>query len=97
MYPYTAGGTGLTACLPPSASADGKLLENLADPRTRAAIREEVLHPTTPWENLGELATPEGILVLGLEKSPDEEVRRQAALRDRRGRGQALGRRPRST
>jgi N-acyl-D-amino-acid deacylase len=69
MYPYTAAGTGLTACLPPSASADGKLLENLADPKTRAAIREEVLHPTTPFENLGELATPEGILVLGLEKS----------------------------
>jgi dihydroorotase/N-acyl-D-amino-acid deacylase len=25
MYPYVAGGTGLTACLPPWASADGKL------------------------------------------------------------------------
>ena len=68
MYPYTAAGTGLTACLPPSASADGKLLENLADPGTRAAIREEVLHPTRPWENLVELATPEEVLVLGLEK-----------------------------
>ncbi len=70
MYPYTAAGTGLTACLPPLASADGKLLENLADPKIRAAIVEEVLHPTVPFENLGELATPEGILVLGLEKSP---------------------------
>ena len=70
MYPYTAAGTGLTACLPPTASADGKLLENLADPGTRASIKEEVLHPTAPFENLGELATPEGILVLGLEKSP---------------------------
>ena len=70
MYPYAAAGTGLTACLPPAASADGKLLENLADPKIRAAIKEEVLHPTTAFENLGELATPEGILVLGLEKSP---------------------------
>jgi N-acyl-D-amino-acid deacylase len=69
MYPYTAAGTGLTACLPPLAFADGKLLENLSDPKIRAAIVEEVLHPTTPFENLGELATPEGILVLGLEKS----------------------------
>jgi N-acyl-D-amino-acid deacylase len=68
MYPYTAGGTGLTACLPPWASADGKLLENLADPKTRDAIREEVLHPTTPWENLVGLSTPEEVLVLGLEK-----------------------------
>ena len=70
MYPYTAAGTGLTACLPPLASADGKLLENLTDPRTRAAIVQEVLHPTTSFENLGELATPENILVLGLTKSP---------------------------
>ncbi len=36
MYPYIAGGTGLTACLPPSASADGRLFENLADPQIRA-------------------------------------------------------------
>ena len=70
MYPYTAAGTGLTACLPPDASADGKLLENLADPRIRASIVEQVLRPNRPFENLGELATPEGILVLGLEKSP---------------------------
>ena len=68
MYPYTAAGTGLTACLPPWASADGKLLENLADPRTRAAIVEEVLRPKVPFENLGELAGPEGILVLGLDR-----------------------------
>jgi dihydroorotase/N-acyl-D-amino-acid deacylase len=70
MYPYVAAGTGLTACLPPSASVDGKLLDNLSDPKTRQAIIEEVLHPRTPYENLGELASPEGILVLGLEKSP---------------------------
>ena len=69
MYPYTAAGTGLTACLPPAASADGKLFENLADPKTRAAIVEETLRPTSPFENLGELATPEGVLVLGLEKA----------------------------
>ncbi len=46
MYPYTAAGTGLTACLPPAASADGKLLDNLSNPRIRAEIVEEVLHPT---------------------------------------------------
>ena len=68
MYPYTAGGTGLTACLPPSASADGKLFDNLADPKKRAAIKEEVLHPTSDWEDMGVLATPEEVLVLGLKK-----------------------------
>jgi dihydroorotase/N-acyl-D-amino-acid deacylase len=68
MYPYTAGGTGLTACLPPWASADGKLFENLADPAVRARIRADVEQPSADWENLGALATPEGVLVLGLKK-----------------------------
>ncbi len=66
MYPYIAGSTGLTACLPPWASADGKLLENLGDAEMRAKIKQEILHPKTEWENLGALATPEGVLILGL-------------------------------
>lgn len=68
MYPYVAAGTGLTACLPPWASADGRLLENLADPEMRARIHDEVLHPSGGWEDFCGLATPEGVLVLGLEK-----------------------------
>jgi dihydroorotase/N-acyl-D-amino-acid deacylase len=69
MYPYTAGGTGLAACLPPSASADGKLFQNLADPAARARIRAEVAQPTSYWESLCEQATPEGVLLAGL-RSP---------------------------
>lgn len=69
MYPYTAGSTGLTACFPPWASADGKLLDNLADPRMRERIRAEILHQTTEWENLCTLATPEGTLILGVERA----------------------------
>ena len=69
MYPYTAGGTGLAACLPPSASADGKLFQNLAEPAARARIRAEVAHPTRYWESLCEQATPEGVLLAGL-RSP---------------------------
>jgi N-acyl-D-amino-acid deacylase len=65
MYAYTAGGTGLTACLPPWASAGGRLFENLADPALRARIRGEILSGKTEWENLGELATPEGVLIAG--------------------------------
>ena len=45
MYPYVAGSTGLTAVLPPSASAGGKLFDRLADPAERARIRAEVLEP----------------------------------------------------
>ena len=68
MYPYVAGSTGLTAILPPSASAGGKLFDRLADPAERARIRAEVLDQKTEWENMGQLATAEAILVLGLEK-----------------------------
>lgn len=73
MYPYIAGGTALTACLPPWASADGKLLENLTDPDMRAKIRDEILNQKTDWENLGSLATPEGVLVLGLFKPENQK------------------------
>ncbi len=70
MYPYTAGGTGLSACFPPWASEGGRLFDRLADPRERARIREEVLHQTSDWENLCGLATPRGVLLVGF-RSPD--------------------------
>jgi N-acyl-D-amino-acid deacylase len=68
MYPYTAGSTGLTACFPPWASADGLLLENLADAQMRERIRAEILEQTSDWENLCSLATPEGTLILGVDR-----------------------------
>ncbi|GBD33303.1 D-aminoacylase [bacterium HR33] len=73
MYPYVAGSTGLSACLPPWASADGKLLDNLRDPEMRERIRAEVLQQTTDWENLCTLATPEGVLILGLERPENRQ------------------------
>ena len=72
MYAYVAGGTGLTACLPPWASADGKLLDNLRDSVTRARIRADVLSDRADWENLCSLATPDGVLVLGLVRPENE-------------------------
>lgn len=73
MYPYTAGGTGLSACLPPWASEGGDLLENLRDPETRARIKAEVLS-TEPkeWEDLCGLATPEGVLLVGFDKPENQ-------------------------
>ncbi|MBI2071907.1 MAG: D-aminoacylase [Gemmatimonadetes bacterium] len=73
MYPYIAGGTGLSSCLPPWAAADDKLLDNLRDPAMRSKIRAEVMQQTTDWENLCQLATPDGVLVLGLLK-PENQV-----------------------
>ena len=72
MYPYTAGGTGLAACLPPSASADGRLFANLADATARARIRAEVAKPTSFWESLCEQATPDGVVVAALRNPANQ-------------------------
>jgi dihydroorotase/N-acyl-D-amino-acid deacylase len=73
MYPYVAGGTGLTACFPPWAAADGKLFDNLADPAMRARIRAEIEKQTEDWENLCTLSTPENVLILGLEQDANKQ------------------------
>lgn len=75
MYPYTAGGTGLNACFPPWASADGLLYENLADPDMRARIRAEMEVQTEPWEAFCSLATPEGTMLLGLNLPEHQQYR----------------------
>ena len=68
MYPYIAGGTGLSSVLPPWAAADGKLYDNLRDPQTRAKIREAALNPSGDWEAMGALNGPDGIVPVGLER-----------------------------
>jgi dihydroorotase/N-acyl-D-amino-acid deacylase len=72
MYPYEAGGTALAACIPPWASANGKLLDNLRDTAARARIRAELLRESAPdgaaWENLCQLATPAGVVVSGFSR-----------------------------
>jgi dihydroorotase/N-acyl-D-amino-acid deacylase len=73
MYAYTAGATGLTSCLPPSFSAEGKLFDNLADPATRAAIHREVEHPTSDWEDMCTLATPAGVLITNLRAPANQQ------------------------
>jgi dihydroorotase/N-acyl-D-amino-acid deacylase len=74
MYAYIAGGTGLSACLPPWASADGKLFSNIRDPAIRSRIRAEMDNQEqNEWENLCQLATPEGVLVLGLNKPENKK------------------------
>jgi N-acyl-D-amino-acid deacylase len=75
MYVYVAGGTGLSACTPPWASEDGKLIANLKDPTVRAKIKAEMLSAQVEWENLCQLATPDGVLVLGLIKPENAAYR----------------------
>jgi len=54
MYTYTAGGTGLDACLPPWAEDGGypALFKRLRDPATREKIKAQVQTPTNEWENM---------------------------------------------
>jgi dihydroorotase/N-acyl-D-amino-acid deacylase len=73
MYAYQAGGTGLTACLPPWASADGRLFTNLANPETRRKIRAEALEEHTEWENLCQLSNPEGVLIAQTIKAENRQ------------------------
>jgi dihydroorotase/N-acyl-D-amino-acid deacylase len=78
MYPYVAGGTGLSACTPPWASADDKLIANLKDAPTRAKILAEMHSDKTAWENLCKSATPAGVMVVGFEK---EELKKYEGKR----------------
>lgn len=72
MYPYVAGGTGLTACLPPWSQADGKLFDNLSNPQIREKMKAEMLRADVDWENMCDLATPEGVMILALEREENK-------------------------
>jgi N-acyl-D-amino-acid deacylase len=78
MYPYTAGATGLSSCLPPWSAADGKLFDNLASREVRAKMRAEIEHQTFDWESLCDLATPSNVLISRLTKP---ETKKFAGLR----------------
>jgi dihydroorotase/N-acyl-D-amino-acid deacylase len=73
MYSYVAGGTGLSACTPPWASENGKLIDNLQNPTVRAKIKAEMDNPHTDWENLCQLAGPQGVLILGITKPENRQ------------------------
>jgi dihydroorotase/N-acyl-D-amino-acid deacylase len=73
MYPYTAGATGLTSVLPPWTAENGKLFDNLADPATRERIRREMAQEKTDWENMGQLAGPENILITRLNQPENQK------------------------
>lgn len=66
IYPYIAGSTALSACLPPWALEGGteKMLERLRDPQTRKRLKTEISQEQTEWENiyLGS-GGPAGVLI----------------------------------
>lgn len=71
MYTYIAGGTGLTATMPPTLQDGGfgKLWQRLQDPAVRTALKKEMNIKTDKWENFFYgVGTPENILVVGFKQ-----------------------------
>ena len=65
-YAYTAWENGLSAFIPPWAHDGGnaKLAARLHDPALRKRIREEILRPSTEWDNeWDEIPGPEAVMV----------------------------------
>jgi N-acyl-D-amino-acid deacylase len=66
VYPYVAGSTSLSACLPPWAIEGGtdRMVARLRDPQTRARLKKEITTDSKDWENiyLGS-GGPSGILI----------------------------------
>src|SRR5881398_589990 len=66
VYPYVAGSTSLSACLPPWALEGGtdKIVARLKDPSTRNRLKKEISTDSKDWENiyLGS-GGPVGILI----------------------------------
>ena len=71
MYTYIAGGTGLTATMPPTLQDGGfgKLRERLQDPVVRQQTIKDMNSKTDQWENFFyAVGTPENILVVGFKE-----------------------------
>jgi dihydroorotase/N-acyl-D-amino-acid deacylase len=68
MYPYPASANSLGACIPPWASADGKLLANLRDATIRARIVREMADTSHGARPLCQIDGPDVIMVVGLTK-----------------------------
>ncbi len=71
MYNYIAGGTGLTACLPPSLQDGGfgKLRSRLQNPAIRKQTIRDMNTPATTWENFYVAAgSPDRILLVGFRQ-----------------------------
>jgi N-acyl-D-amino-acid deacylase len=66
VYPYVAGSTSLSACLPPWAQEGGtdRMIARLKDPATRERLKKEITTDSKDWENiyLGS-GGPSGILI----------------------------------
>ena len=91
MYNYIAGGTGLTATMPPTLQDGGfgKLRERLQDPAIRNRTKNDMNSKTDAWENFYyAVGSPDKILVVGfrqdsLKKYTGKSLAEVARLRNK--------------
>ena len=72
-YAYPAWFNSMSAFIPPWAhdGGDAKLVERLKDPATRARIRQDLLSPTSQWDNeWQEIPGPEAVMI-GVVQNPE--------------------------
>ena len=77
MYPYPFSGNNLGECFPDWAAEEGKLLDNLKNPETRARILREMADPE--GAPLCQREGPTGYMIAGFRKPELTEVRGEAA------------------
>jgi N-acyl-D-amino-acid deacylase len=89
MYPYTAGCTVLSVCLPPWAHAGGSaaLRARLQSPTERARMRHDITNGIAGWENLARACGWDGIIISGVASGGNQAVLgcSLAALAEQRG------------
>jgi len=71
MYTYTAGGTGLDACMDPAVKEGGTdaWVERLKQPEVRAKVVDAMFKPAKGWENICYAAgSPDRILLEGFKE-----------------------------
>lgn len=68
MYIYLAGANGFASCILPKYAADGKLLQNLRDPATRASVKADLQREIPGFDNLCLVGTPANVMVTGFSR-----------------------------
>ncbi len=70
IYTYTAASTGLDGAMPPWVQEGGhdQWVANLKDPKIRKRVADEMNRKGESWENIFNLAGPDGALVVGLKQ-----------------------------
>jgi N-acyl-D-amino-acid deacylase len=68
MYLYIAGANGFASCILPKYAADGKLLQNLRDPATRALVKADLQREIAGFDNLCLVGTPANVMVTGFTR-----------------------------